>query len=267
MSRLLKVLLAACLFGGPEFLGAQLPSPNLTAISHPVLRAGSTEEVTLHGENLDELSGLHFSDPSISAEPIMLPGSEYRKFPAQDGTRFRITVPESTTPQTIEVRAAGFFGISTSLPILIVRKDQTLVRDGAGGAHHAIDSAPALERETLAIGSTDAKQVDWWKFSVKKGERLLIHCHAERIDSQADASLVVVDGRGYELERNRDTVGRDPMIDFIAPADGNYWIGVHDVFFNGGTGFPYVLEISSRPWIDAVFPPAGQPVLEHLRGV
>lgn len=244
------VLTAARVFG-------QLPSAELHTVSPPVISAGQTTEISLAGANLESLTGLLFSDPRLAAEPVLLPASEFRKHPAQDGAKFRVTVPADFPEGVVEIRAAGYFGLSTSRPLAIAAKDQTIVAD-AGASHHQIDTAPALAREAIARGQTDANQIDYWKFTAKKGERLLVHCRAERIDSRADATLTVVDAGGRELERNRDAIGRDPMVDFIAPADGDYWIGVHDFLYTGGSTHTYLLTLSARPWIDAVFPPAGQ---------
>ena len=62
----------------------------------------------------------------------------------------------------------------------------------------------------------------------------------------------IVDQNGKKLERSRDHHGRDPMIDFTASADGEYFVGVHDFIYNGGADYPYTLTISSKPEIDFV---------------
>lgn len=251
------VLLALALLTAPTALHAQLPSAELHAISPPVIAAGQTTEISLVGANLDALEGLQLSDPRIKAERVLLPDSEFRKQPVQNGTRFRITVPGDFPEGVVEIRAVGYFGLSTSRPLTIVGSSTELVAD-AGNAHHSIESAPALPREAVAYGNTDANQVDYWRFTAKKGERLLVHCWAERIDSRTDATLKICDAEGRALESVRDSISRDPLLDFTAQADGDYWIGVHDFLYNGGNTWPYLLQISARPWIDAVFPPAGQ---------
>lgn len=237
---------------------AQLPGAELLTIDPPVAKIGETLTLSLNGRNLEDLDSLLFSIPGITAEPVMLPASEYRKFPVQDGTKFTVTVPTGLAPGAVEVRAAGHFGISTSRPLLLLPADQTLLKD-AGTPQHDLTTAPELPSGHLSWGRTDANQTDWWKLPVKKGQRFVIRCLAEAIDSRADATLVVVDGRGFELERVRDHLGRDPLIDFTAPSDGFYWIGVSDFLYRGGTEYPYVLSVSEGPWIEAVFPPAGQP--------
>ncbi|MDF1810856.1 MAG: PPC domain-containing protein [Verrucomicrobiales bacterium] len=257
MIKVWYIAVVACLFCLSTARG-QLPTAELHSINPPAVVSGASLEVSLSGSNLEEISTLYFLDPDIKSKPVMLPESEYRIHPQQSGLRFTVTIPESPIEKFIPVRAAGYFGLSTSRPLLILPAGSKVISDRAGSAHHKLATAPALALNTKATGTTDSKQTDWWKISVKKDQRILVHCLAERIDSQADAVLSIVDGQGVELERNRDYVGRDPMLDFTAPADGNYWIGVHDTFYNGGTNFAYVLEASTRPWIDAVYPPAGK---------
>ena len=223
----------------------QLPVAELHTIHPPVLEAGKTTKVKVYGTNLEELKDLQFNVSGVSATK------------APETSTFSVTVPKKIESDSLNIRASGYFGLSTSRPVQIVAAGTKLSSDAAGAAHHKIATAPELKREAVAYGTMDAKQTDWWRFSVKKGERILIHCRAERLISQADATLKVVDGRGYEMETSRDYVGRDPMIDFTAPTDGNYWIGVHDFFYNGGPNFIYTLQATTKPWIDAVFPPVG----------
>jgi hypothetical protein len=239
-------------------LRAQLPNAELMSVTPPIGQAGQTIEVSVAGTNLDELTGLHFSDPKVKGEPVMLPVTEFRKTPVQDGAKFKVTIPADVAEGTLEVRAAGLYGISNSRAFYIAPKDAVLLAD-TGAVHHKRDTAPALALEAIGYGTTDASQIDWWKFTAKKGQRLLIHCEAIRLDSKADATLTVVNAAGMELERSRDAIGRDPLLDFTPPADGDYWVGVHDFIFNGGADYSYRVKISAEPHIDAAFPPAGQP--------
>lgn len=241
VSRLL--LLAALLL--PVAARAQLPSAELQTLSPPVVRAGETTVVTVGGLNLEELTGLAFSDPAIQAEPVA-------------GTKqFKVTVPAETAEGPVEVRADGYFGRSTSRFLTIASKDAAILAD-AGAVHHDPAKAPALPLEAVAHGVADANQIDRWKLTLTKGQRVLVHCRAERIDSRADASLILTDSQGKILATSHNAIGRDPLLDFTAAAASDYLVGVHDFLYNGGAEYAYLLTASTRPWIDAVFPPAGQ---------
>ena len=65
-----------------------------------------------------------------------------------------------------------------------------------------------------------------------------------------DPSLVLFDADGRELDRDRDTNRRDPMIDFTAPADGTYYVELHDFLYVGSGEYYYRLSIDSRPHLD-----------------
>lgn len=237
--------LLALVFYFPAVALAQLPSAELYSLYPPVIRAGETTEVTVAGLHLEDLTALYFSDPRLKAEPV-------------SGTKqFRVTAPADITDGLVEVRVDGYFGRSTSRLLTVCSAAQAVLAD-AGAIHHKRETAPELPLETLAYGRTEASRVDYWKFTLTKGQRILIHCQAERIDSRADATLILVDSKNYELESSRDAIGRDPMIDFTAPESGSYFVGVHDFLYNGGDEYPYLLTVSARPWIDAVYPPAGQ---------
>jgi len=224
---------------------AQLPSAELQTLTPPLVRAGETTEITVAGLNLEDLTALSFSDPQIKAE--LVPGTK----------RFRVTVPETAGEGPVEGRVDGYFGRSTSRLLSIVPKDTVIVAD-AGAAHHSPATAPALPLNAHAYGLTDANRIDRWKITLTKGQRILVHALAERLDSRSDASLVLTDLAGKVLESSHNVIGRDPLLDFTAPADGEYLVGIHDFLYNGGAEYSYVLTASTRPWIDAVFPPAGQ---------
>jgi len=84
------LLVTAAFFASAQ---AQLPTPTLHAIHPPGGQAGTTVEVRLRGENLDDLSALVFSEESIRAERVMLPAGPIWPEPRPDGLKFRVTIP------------------------------------------------------------------------------------------------------------------------------------------------------------------------------
>src|SRR5262249_21605752 len=98
-------------------------------------------------------------------------------------------------------------------------------------------------------------------FTAKKGQRLVIEGQAGKLDSRMDAPLAVSDAAGKPIVSNGDYFGRDPLVDFIVPADGEYLATVHDLSYRGG--HPYRLVVTDRPQVENVFPRAvraGRPV-------
>ena len=108
-------------------------------------------------------------------------------------------------------------------------------------------------------GRADGDSIDYFFFKAKQGQRLLIQCWAERIDSKMDATLAIDNSEGRELVSDRDTLGRDPVLSFTAPNDGDYFLRVYDFTFGGGDEHYYRLQVSGAPHIDFIVPPAGKP--------
>src|SRR5687768_10247672 len=71
-----------------------------------------------------------------------------------------------------------------------------------------------------------------------------------------DAQLLLLSDAGKQLASSGDYHGRDPLIDFVVPADGDYVAVIHDLSYRGG--LPYRLTISDRPHLENVFPRAVQ---------
>ena len=70
-----------------------------------------------------------------------------------------------------------------------------------------------------------------------------------------DAVLAVYDAAtGRRLARVFQGITRDPVMTFIAPADGQYIVEVGERTYRGGEDYAYLLEVSQRPHVDTIFP-------------
>ena len=228
---------------------AQLPAARLDVLFPPGGQAGSTFEVSTRGADLDDASALLFSGDGISAALKT----------AEDGTpvpgRFVVTIAPGTEPGFVEARLSGRYGLSNPRAFVIGDRPEVTESDG----NHMHETALDVALGTVINGHTDAANSDFFAFTATKGQRVLIDVRAHRIDSQADATLTLYDAAGTELDRDRDTNRRDPLIDFTAPDDGRFVVRVHDFLNRGGGEFFYRLSIHTGPYIDFILPAAGRP--------
>lgn len=116
-------------------------------------------------------------------------------------------------------------------------------------------------------GRVDPKaDLDCYRFTLKQGQRLVAAVLAHNIDSHGqykdygyvDAHLELLDERGRVAAEAGDTLGLDPQLEYVAPADGRY---VARVTLEGYAGFPqavYRLVLGEVPLATSVFPPGGQ---------
>jgi hypothetical protein len=238
----------------PAIALAQLPTPQLESIFPCGAKAGSEVEVTVSGNDLDELDKIVFQHPGITSAPKMgeplMPGKPAKPLLNQ----FIIKIAGDVPPGVYEARVSGRFGVSNPRTFVVSNLEEV----AKVGGNNRTTNAQELKIGSVVNGRADNNGRDYYKLALKKGERVLLDCRADRIDSRMNATLVVLDSQGRELARTRDTSGGDPIIDFSAPADGEYQLMVYDFLYAGGTDYIYRLAVHQAPFIDFVFPPVGK---------
>src|SRR5438445_1522565 len=229
---------------GQGLLLAQLPLARLLTVFPPGAKVGSQFEVALTGVDLDEANQLCFSHPGITAKQKM---GETNGMP--EANTFIVTIATNVTPGVYEARVVGRFGISN--PRSFVAGD--LPEASAPTTNSSPANAAAIPLGTIINGHSEANAFSFYKFTARKGQRILIECQAREIDSRMDAALILYDAAGKELQRNRS----GGLLDFAAPADGEYRFKLYDFLFRGGEEYFYRLAAGTGPHIDFIFPPSG----------
>lgn len=236
----ISLLLLAC----PRMLLGQLPLARLYTLFPPGAKIGAQVELALTGADLDEANQLHFSDSGITAIP---------KTNAATGlpepNKFMAHIAANVEPGVYEARVIGRFGISNPRCFVVGDLNETL----GPATNNSIANAAAVSLGTTINGRSEANAEAFYKFSCRKGQRILVDCQAREIDSRMDAALVIYDAAGKELERNRTGA----LVDFTPSADGEFYVKVYDYLFRGGIEYFYRLTISTGPHLDFIFPPSG----------
>src|SRR5262249_54936573 len=99
---------------------------------------------------------------------------------------------------------------------------------------------------------------DFFRFAAKKGQRIVIDCLGFRLNSTIRAILTLSTAEGKELLRSKPYFNRtDPLLDFVAPADGDYILRLHDMTFLGGLPYRPIFKYFAEIWNR--FPPAIRP--------
>ncbi|GIW92053.1 MAG: hypothetical protein KatS3mg110_0094 [Pirellulaceae bacterium] len=232
---------------------AQLPTTELHWLFPAGAKAGSTVDLRVGGGNQEEATQLVFSHPGIRAAIKTAPVNEFLPEPVPQFGQFTVTVADDVPAGIYDVWLVGRFGVSNVKSFMVSHWEE-LVDDGS---NHSLQQAREVTVGTVVNGILDARQLDYYRVHLPAGARLLVDCWAQRLDSRANATLVLFDSRGRELARNLDYAGYDPFLDFTAPAEGDYVIAVYDFYFAGGNDFFYRLAFHQGPHVDSVFPIAG----------
>ncbi len=221
-----------CLVGIPA--RADLPAVRFDRLTPLGGSAGTTVDLEVAGADLEGVETLLFDHPGLKATFVK-------------ERRFRLSIAADVPPGTYDARLVGRFGVSN--PRLFG------VSHGLTDVVQKIADAPQTIAVNSAInGTCGTNREDVYRFAAKKGQRVVVECQAGKLDSPMDATLTLTTADGKPLVSNGDYYGRDPLVDFVAPADGDYLVRLHDLSYRGG--YPYRLIVSDRPQVENVFPRA-----------
>ncbi|MDB5310973.1 MAG: hypothetical protein JWO38_5175 [Gemmataceae bacterium] len=219
---------------------ADLPSPRFDRITPLGAAAGSAVEVEVAGADIEEANTLLFDHPGIKGEHLK-------------DRKFKVTVAADVPPGTYDARLVGKYGVSSPRLFAVSRG---LAETAEKEPNDEPATAQLVPVNCVVNGTSDQGREDVFRFPARKGQRVVVECFAQRLDSQLDATLVLADADGRQLASNGDYAGRDPLVEFVAPRDGDYFVTVNDLSFRGG--HPYRLVISDQLYVENLFPRAVQ---------
>jgi hypothetical protein len=238
---LLGLFVIATFDGGT--VRAQFPVPQLNGIFPCGARQGTEVEATITGGDLNGATGLYFSHAGIQATKVA-------------DNKFKITVPANVPVGRYDVRVVCPLGVSSARSFVVGDLVEALEQE----PNNLVNQAQRIELPTTLNGQINGSlDIDQFTFTAKKGQRVIVDCWAWRIDSRLDATLMLFDAEGKELAYSGDFTGRDPLLDFTIPADGDYTVKLWDFIYAGGADYVYRLQIGELPYLDAVVPSAVKP--------
>lgn len=221
-----------------------LPSARLGSVFPAGGKQGATVDVTVTGTDLDEVKSLGFSHAGITSKPKA--DAAGQPLPGQYTVTIAANVPPGIYDATV---GGGRYGTSNARAFAIGDLAEVNLT-----AATTPETAMAVPIGTVVNGQAASRAYHHFKFTAKAGQRVLIECAAQELDSKLEPVFVVRDAGGRELERSR----RGAAIDFAAPADGEYQVLLHDFIYGGDAEHVYRLAISQRPQIDFIVPPIGE---------
>ncbi len=245
--------IAWCLLAG--LASAQLPQTRLYALFPTGGQVGKTFDVTVtRGEDLDELDRLLFSHPGITATAKMTAPATGK--PELIPNQFTVTIAPDVPAGQYEVRAAGLFGISNPRIFSVGTRGELAEVE----PNNTREQAKPIELEQTVNGRINgATDVDFFKFAGQAGQRILVDCAAQRIDSRLNATLELHDASGRRLAAAHNNVAKDAVLDYTLTAPGEYFVRLTDFVYAGSEDHFYRLTLRNSAFVDFVVPPAGVP--------
>ncbi|HEY2147216.1 MAG TPA: hypothetical protein VGH32_04720, partial [Pirellulales bacterium] len=174
----MKSLLSATALLWAAAARGQLPSADLTSVFPMGGKLATSVDVTISGGNLDDVTALQFSHPGLSATPKMGPAGPNGKPPQPLANQFTVSISASVPVGVYEVRAVGKYGISNPRVFVVGNLNEV---DGKQAGATAV-AAKEVPLESTINAQATGERADFFRFSAKKDQRVLIESWAHRLD-------------------------------------------------------------------------------------
>jgi len=218
-----------------------LPAPRLLTTMPMGGQVGTTFDITVSGENLDDADELAFSDPRISAKRKMNAAGQ------PEANQYTVIVAADCPAGLYEARVMTRLGMSSSRIFTV----GTLPEVTRTAPNTTLATAMELKVGSICNAVMTARNIDHYTFEGRKDQRVVLECANRGIDSKLDAVAIIADSAGRDLLVER----RGGILDFVIPADGKYVVKVHELTFRGGPDCFYRLVLQELP--------AGAPIARH----
>lgn len=224
-----------------------LPAPRLLNTVPMGGQAGTTVEVTISGEFLEDPSDLLFSHSGLSGKPKL--NAEGKP----EANRYLVTIAADCPVGVYEARLMTRMGLSSSRIFSV----SNLSEVQPSGPNKTLATAFEMPMNSICNGTISDRAIDYYSFQAKQGQRVVVDCATRGIDSKLNATVILADELGRDLLVER----RGGVLDFSVPKDGKYVIKVHELTFKGGAAYFYRLGLwEQQPGTPIVRQPGTQPV-------
>lgn len=221
-------------------------APRAKFVTPLAVAPGFTGKVVVRGFQLDTASEVKAGD-KVTAKLVGQPHKAPPPAPtpaAKAGdseVEVELTIPKDFQGSEIELRVVTPAGTSPPVRLLVDANltDEKEPNDGFAEAQPV--TLPATIRGTIGR----PRDVDVFRFTGRKGDRLRLEVTAARLGSPADTLLTLYDANRQIVDQCDDLDGSpDPALRVTLPRDGVYYVGVIESHDAGGPMFPYRLTVA-----------------------
>ena len=119
-----------------------------------------------------------------------------------------------------------------------------------------LETAQLISTPVTVNGTLPGPDRDYYRFSAKAGQNLVLEVECRRIGSAIDPAIELFDVSGKRLAWNQDApgIGADARLDYKFANDGEYLVAVHDSKFSEQQQDFYRLKIGQYAYAEGLFP-------------
>lgn len=168
-----------------------------------------------------------------------------------DGKSISVTVAKDVPEGIYDAWVAGQYGASNPRAVHVSKLTEVVGLTG----NNSFEKAPSVAVGSVVNGHSDKELVDYYKVSLKKGQRILVQCLDKQIDSQLAGVITLCDADRREIRR----VANEGVLAHTATLDTHLYLTVNDRVFRGSSAYFYRLKITSGALVDYTLPLAVAP--------
>ncbi len=247
---------------------------------------GTTVEVLLQGMDLADPEEIIFYRGGITATdfkvlpPLQHPISLFHRGEAVEQVKVRFTIaPDCPLGEhPLRLRTANTLSTLCTFWVspfpMIDEQERTL---GENDTPQLAQSVPLNSTVAGKINEGRKLDLDLYRVELQAGQRLAVEVESLRLsmysygDAEYDLMALLLDEQGRELARNDDSGLhiQDPVLSFVAPESGSYYVEVRQRLYKPHNKGHYQVHIGDFARPLAAYPlggPAGQPLTVRLLG-
>ena len=251
-----SLLFLFCAFAEDKKPEEKKPEPPKIAILLPLgIETGLPQKLTLRGQNLTNSPAVKFTGLANPPEIRITESGEAKKIEGFDANRvgdqrleLEFTLPAETPAGTnVALVVTTPVGESKPFPILVAPPGQIVGELEPNNGFR--DAAIQKPGRTIRGALESVTDVDVFRYGLKAGQVLRAEVLAERLGATLDASLTLYDDKGRILKTNDDGpgLGRDSLLEFKVPTDGDYLLAISGVTEKAGPTSAYLLTVTALP--------------------
>lgn len=246
-SRLLRIIpgLACLLLAG----AVSAAYPGFNSISPNGGQRGTDVKITLTGDRLADFDGIVFMSPGFALKST--DKVENNKVQATIG------IAPEVSPGLHMMRIRTKTGISHFRPFYVGQFPNTVEAE----PNNDFDVPQAASLNQTIEGVIQPEDVDYFKVSVKKGQRISVEVEGLRLGYTVfDPYIALMDKNRFEVATADDTIlfRQDGYLNFTAPEDGDYVVQLRDSSYRGGGNNFYRLHIGTFRRPEILYPAGGK---------
>lgn len=223
--------------------------PDFSATQPRGVQRGMDTKITFTGNRLEDFEGVIFYSPGISLKSV----DKVEKNKVE--TTFTIAPEVPLGNHFLRLRTRS--GVSFMRQIMVGPYPGLEEKE----PNNDFETPQEVGFNQTVEGLVASEDVDYYKISAKKGQRISLEIEGMRLGYIAfDPFIAILNANRFELISSDDTVlnRQDGYLSMVAPEDGEYIIQVRESSYRGTGNSYYRLHIGSFRRPDVCYPSGGK---------